>query len=250
MTEPVTLAQLSDVHLPEFPRFRPRDLNLKRLTGMANWLLRRRRAHRRSALDAVIADLAIARPDHVAVTGDLVNFGLVAEHRTAHAWLEMLGAPTRLSVIPGNHDIYTTGSEAGVACWRAYMTGDAGEASFPYVRRVGHVALIGLNSALPTPPFRAYGRLGDEQLARLGSLLASLGREGLVRVVMVHHPARPGDAKPRKALEDAGRLLEVLSRHGAELVMHGHNHRPMLAFVAGPQRPVPVVGVGSASQVR
>ena len=50
--------------------------------------------------------------------------------------------------------------------------------------------------------------------------------------VLIHHPPLPGQAKRFRGLEDAAGLEAVLSRHGAELVMHGHNHRNMLAWGA------------------
>jgi 3',5'-cyclic AMP phosphodiesterase CpdA len=118
---------------------------------------------------------------------------------------------------------------------------------FPFVRRCGRVALIGVNSAVPTRPFHAGGLVGDGQLARLGRMLAALGREGLMRVVLIHHPPLPGLAAPAKALADAGALAEILGEHGAELVLHGHNHRFMLNTQQGPAGGIPVVGVPSAS---
>ena len=36
--------------------------------------------------------------------------------------------------------------------------------AFPFVRMLGPVALIGINSAVPTPPLVASGRLGAAQL--------------------------------------------------------------------------------------
>ena len=72
-------------------------------TGVRN----RRDAYQREVLDRIVADLQAQAPDHIAVTGDLVNIGLPQEHINALAWLESLGAPQRVSVIPGNHDIYS-----------------------------------------------------------------------------------------------------------------------------------------------
>jgi 3',5'-cyclic AMP phosphodiesterase CpdA len=195
-----------------------------------------------------------AAPDHVVVTGDLVNVGLSSEHEAARLWLNSLGPPERVTAIPGNHDIYVKMALArGVGHWRAFMANDAPPGAtdrFPFVRRLGAVALIGLNSALPTPLFHAYGRLGHDQLARLGQMLGSLGSEGLVRVVLIHHPPLVGQAPRRAALQDADQLSEILRQHGAELVLHGHNHRAMRTFTPGPARPIPVVGVPSASMGR
>jgi len=39
----------------------------------------------------------------------------------------------------------------------------------------------------------------------------------------------------------------MIRRVGCEAILHGHNHRSEIARIAGPQGPVPVLGVTSAS---
>ena len=266
MTPHFTLAHLSDVHLGPLPRLPLRHCNVKRVLGFLNWHRNRKAAHLRSTLDLLVADLAAQSPDHIAVTGDLVNIGLPAEYAAAASWLGRLGSPERVTVVPGNHDIYThLRGDPGIERWRAYMLPDAAGAalvapwsgSFPFVRRFGRITLIGLNSAVPTPPFYAGGRLGAAQREQLADILAKLGIEGGLRVVLIHHPPLPGQALRQKALEDAGELAAILARHGAELVLHGHNHRSMYAeqpttgcddpLGNSPEGTVSVVGVPSAS---
>jgi 3',5'-cyclic AMP phosphodiesterase CpdA len=224
---------------------------MKRMLGMVNWYRRRSRQHLAATLSAIVADMQSEAPDHIVVTGDLVNLGLPLEHEAARHWLAALGPPSRVTAIPGNHDIYVDmASNLGVGRWQAFMSDDEPSASqepFPFVRRLGCVALIGLNSAVPTPLFHAYGRLGPGQLERLGHILARLGAQKLVRVVLIHHPPLPGQASVRSALQDAEDLALILARHGAELVLHGHNHRAMTVFAPGATRPIPVIGVPSAS---
>ena len=101
-----TLAHLSDPHIPPLPSARLRDLAGKRALGYLNWTRNRHKYHRRDVLDALVADLKAQRPDHIAVTGDLVNLALEAEFTPAAAWLESVGAPQQVTVIPGNHDAY------------------------------------------------------------------------------------------------------------------------------------------------
>jgi 3',5'-cyclic AMP phosphodiesterase CpdA len=245
----LTLAHLSDIHLPPARPYLG-HYHAKRLLGMLNWQ-RRRRRHLAATLATIVADMQATAPDHIAVTGDLVNVGLASEHAAARRWLDGLGPSNRVTAIPGNHDIYVRMQTArGIGHWQAFMADDQAlppKDPFPFVRRLGRVALIGLNSALPTPLFHAYGRLGNDQLERLSTVLARLGAEHLVRVVLIHHPPLVGQAKHRAALQDAAALTEVLRRQGAELVLHGHNHRAMIAFTPGPTRAIPVVGVPSAS---
>ena len=255
-----TLAHLSDVHLSPLPPVDLRHWNLKRLLGWLNWQHRRRHVYSRDVLDRLVDDLRAQAPDHIAVTGDLANLGLPVEHEAALAWLGTLGAPEQVTAIPGNHDIYSgIGADPGTGRWLAHMSASTATAdyaiaeamsaahAFPFVRRFGKLAIIALNSAVPTRPFYAIGRLGPEQLGRLGKILDRLGAEGMMRVVLIHHPPLPKLSKPRHDLEDAAALADVLARHGAELVLHGHEHREMLTWHPTANGRIPIVGVPSAS---
>jgi 3',5'-cyclic AMP phosphodiesterase CpdA len=49
---------------------------------------------------------------------------------------------------------------------------------------------------------------------------------------------------------DADALKRVIAEHGAELLLHGHDHRELLHWLPGPDgSSVPVVGVPSTSAV-
>jgi 3',5'-cyclic AMP phosphodiesterase CpdA len=241
------LAHLSDPHLP-LPRPRWGELMGKRATGYVNWRRRRVHIHRSEVLARIVADLLAQHPDHVAVAGDLVNIAAAGEFAPARRFLAALGPPRDVTLVPGNHDAYVRAAAAEPARhWGEYMRGDAGE-SFPFLRRRGPLALIGLSSAVPTAPFMATGRLGSEQLARLGDLLDAAQREKLFRVVLVHHPPRSRPGRRFKRLIDGGELCAALGRHGAELVLHGHDHEHALMRIDGPHGPIPVVGVPSASE--
>jgi 3',5'-cyclic AMP phosphodiesterase CpdA len=240
------LAHLSDPHLPPLPPLRAAHLLGKRALGFLNWKRKRGSIHRADVLEALVRDLKTQAFDHLAVTGDLVNLALEAEFSAARAWLERLGAPDKVTLVFGNHDIYVreTARHAEQA-WETYARGDARE-PFPFVRRRGGVALIGVCSALPTPLFMATGRVGAEQLAQLESLLMMTGREGLFRAVLIHHPPFSGLSIYQKRLIDAADLRAVLRRQGAELLIHGHHHVRSVQWLEGP-RPIPAVGVPSAS---
>ncbi len=240
-----TLAHLSDLHLAGRPR--PAELAGKRGLGFINWQRKRKYIHRPEVLEAITHDLKSEPHDHVAVSGDLVNFSLDDEYRRAAAWLATLGAPCDVSVVPGNHDAYVRGSAgAPAAFWADQMRGDDGLDRFPYLRRRGDVALIALSTALPTGPFMATGRLGRRQLARLADMLQQT--RGLFRIVLIHHPPRSPLRRYLRRLIDAAPLRAVLAAHGAELLLHGHDHRRAVVWLDGPQATkIPAVGVPSAS---
>lgn len=245
-------AHLSDPHLP-LPAVGAAQLASKRVTGYLSWTRKRRHLHVPRALAAVVADIKRLAPDHVALTGDIANISLPAEFAQAADWLRGFGPPDWITVVPGNHDLYVPvpWSET-LAQWGPYMAADgadppASNDDFPILRRRGPVAFVGLSTAVPMPTFIAAGRLGEGQIARAEALLARLGEEGACRVVLIHHPPQAGGAPWRKALRDASAFRATLGRVGAEMVLHGHNHRSEIARIDGPSGPIPVLGAASAS---
>ena len=94
------LAHISDIHLSPLPAVRLHELISKRITGYLNWKLNRRGVMQDGILDGLIADIKQRNPDHIAVTGDLVNLALSKEFETSLAWLESLGPPADVSGYP------------------------------------------------------------------------------------------------------------------------------------------------------
>jgi 3',5'-cyclic AMP phosphodiesterase CpdA len=244
-----TLAHLSDPHLPPLPSLRFSDLIGKRAFGYLNWTRNRHKFHRRDVLDALVSDMQAQTPDHIAVTGDLVNLALEAEFASSRAWLESVGAPDRVTVIPGNHDAYVRATQHRFAeAWKNYLAADDAPdrgLAFPAVRRRGPLALISVSSAVPTPPLMATGWLGCSQLDALERVLAGLSAEQAFRVLLIHHPLR-SDARAKR-LTDAPQLLALIKRHGVELVLHGHDHVHSTIWIDGPNGSIPAIGVPSAS---
>jgi 3',5'-cyclic AMP phosphodiesterase CpdA len=244
------LAHLSDPHLAPLPTPTPFELMGKRIGGFVNWQKRRRHFHRADVLERIVADLKSQAVDHIAVTGDLINLSLAAEFAPARAFLERLGLPRDVTVVPGNHDTYVWSKRRHPQRhWAEYMQGDASPADtptqFPFVRRRGPLALIGVTTAVPTLPFSATGRLGSAQLARLATLLDE--HAGKFRVVLIHHPPQTKLEWRSRRLTDGDAFIAVLRQHGAELVLHGHEHFDLVRWFDTPQGKVAAVGVPSAS---
>ena len=251
---PQCFAQLSDPHLSSLHHVRPQDLLNKRALGYLSWRRKRRFEHRREVLDALTRDLADTPIDQLLVTGDLTHIGLPQEFAEARAWLQSLGEPSHVALIPGNHDACVkAGWNDTFGLWRDYMASDddradsAAAVDFPSLRVRGQLAFIGLSTACPTPPLMATGTLGAAQLARLPALLETTAAAGLFRVVYLHHSPLPGHEKWRKRLTDAPEILALLQEHGAELVLHGHGHRAQYSEVSTRAGTLPVIAAPSAS---
>lgn len=235
----VCLAHMSDPHLPP-PAIAWSSFLNKRLLSRILWVSKRRHVLQPDVTSQLLENITNHKDlSALLISGDITNFGTREEYQQAADWLEAL--PLLPVVVPGNHDFMAPITyRNSLALWEKW----AGD-SFPFVRFFGKVAVIGLNSALPTLPFTAYGHIGRKQRQKLAQLLADLGKEGYCRVVMLHHPPRKGLLPYRKSLIDTPSFARILHTHGAELVLHGHSHNATLTTVEGTD--IPLLGISAAA---
>jgi len=265
------LAHCSDLHLLSHDGARWLELANKRWIGAMNLLSNRSRHYHVDAFDDMVADLNDQGVDHVLCTGDVTNLALRREFEFARAKFDGLArGPLDVTVIPGNHDAYVAeGVGLFAEMFGPFSTTDDGWAwtaddrdpsdheadliadvpRWPIVRLRGELALIGTSTSRQTPWFTAYGRVGAGQLARLSRVLRDPRLAGKVRLVAIHHPPAGVRAKSRiRGLRDHAAFAEVIAEAGADLIVHGHEHRDMTEELAGPDgATVPVRGVVSGT---
>jgi 3',5'-cyclic AMP phosphodiesterase CpdA len=121
-------------------------------------------------------------------------------------------------------------------------------AAFPFLRRRGEVTLVGLSTAVASPPTFATGKLGRRQTEALGGVLGGLAPDACC-VVLLHHPPVATMTDYRRRLVDADRFARALQRGRVDLVLCGHQHVFQLGALPtdGGARSTPVVGAPSAS---
>ncbi|HEY0190982.1 MAG TPA: metallophosphoesterase [Kofleriaceae bacterium] len=259
------LAHCSDLHLLSHDGARWLDLANKRWIGAMNLLSNRSRHYHVEAFDDMIADLNALGVEHVLCTGDVTNLALRQEFAFARGKFDQLAqGPTGVTVIPGNHDAYVTeGVGLFAELFAPFAAADDGWAwqpsdadpddpdddlHWPIVRVRGELALIGTSTSRQTPWFTAYGRVGHGQLARLERALLDPRLAGKVRVVAIHHPPAGARAESKiRGLRDHDAFARVIAEAGANLIVHGHEHRDMVEALPGPDGPVPVRGVASGT---
>jgi 3',5'-cyclic AMP phosphodiesterase CpdA len=254
----VRLAHFSDLHLLSLDGKRVLDFANKRWIGGMNLLTNRGRHYHTEAFDDMVADLNDQGVDHVLCTGDVTNLAFEQEFRFARERFDRLTlGPRGVTVLPGNHDAYVDEGRrhfgdvfgdyaAGDDDW-AWDDGDP--SPWPIVRVRGPLAIIGLSTSAETPWFTAYGRVGPLQLGRLERALADARLAGKVRVVAIHHPPTGKRARSIiRGLKDHEAFAAVIGKAGAELVVHGHEHRNLRGVIPGPDgREVEVLGIQSGT---
>ncbi len=190
-----------------------------------------------------------AKPDLVAISGDLTQRARRSEFEQARAFLDSLPAPH--IVVPGNHDIPLYNVYARFASplvrFRRYIAED-----FEPVYYDGELAVIGVNTARSLTI--QGGRVNATQVVRLREWLCEFGA-GVTKIVVTHHPFElaPGQSE-RLLLGKARSLMRRVADCGADLFLSGHLHLGFVGLSAVRYR-IPglsalIVQAGSATSSR
>lgn len=250
-----TIAHFSDTHVLSLKDARFEDFLNKRFTGAVNLVLNRGRHYRTEVFEAVLDAITECAPDHVVCTGDLVNLALQAEFDKVKELLAQHFEPAKLTIVPGNHDYYVKQAmELGhfEQTFAQYIPKTSNGKTYPFVRDLGDVVLVGLCSAIEQPVFFAGGRIGDEQLEEMSRLLSLPEYQDKFKIVLVHHPLLPDPERRMeftRQLADAESLIHtfwMLGDDAPQMVLNGHNHRYRRCVLPGTE----IVNVQAASASR
>lgn len=256
------IAHFSDLHLLSFEGVNLGRFLNKRLTGWAMLRFHRKSVHKPHAVRAVADEVKRAKIDHVAITGDLTNLALEPEFDLVRRFIEQdLGLhPDQVSVVPGNHDVYTRGSalkrrfEQYCADWIKSDLPEYGVehhgAIYPYVKLRGPVAVIGMSTAVPRGPLMAAGQFGSAQIDQLEKLLEHDEVRSRTKVILQHHPAhnlRNRVLAYLEGLHDSTHMVKRLAKLEHGLVLHGHSHIRVRRTIETEVGRIDVVGATSAS---
>lgn len=241
---------LTDPHLSS-PDFSWPDLITKRVLGYLLWKTSRCHEHLPEIINPLVKQ-ALADGQHMVITGDLTQVSRVEEFKQVRVWLESLGDPDKITIVPGNHDAYLDIPWATtMGLWEPWLRSEQNlnnEGSvFPSVHYRGPVAFIGLSTAVPSWPFRATGEISKQQIESLPRILSTAGSAGYFRVILMHHSPIRGNNSNSHRLINSSSIGKILNQEGAELILHGHDHRINLTEIETNQGVIPVLCSSSAS---
>jgi 3',5'-cyclic AMP phosphodiesterase CpdA len=258
------IAHFSDLHILALEGVSPIRFLNKRLTGWAMLRFHRKSVHKTHALRAVAEEVRRRDVDHVAITGDLSNLGLESEFGRVSEFLrdDLRMPPDRVSIIPGNHDVYTRGaarSRRFEEFFGEFLHSDLPDigvehhgARYPVVKLRGVAAIISLSSAVPRPPLVASGTFGDAQLDAFARVLAHPEVERRTKVILQHHPAHNVDrlfARHIEGLTDSRAMVAKLGHLERGLILHGHSHARVRREIDTKKGVIDVVCATSASLI-
>jgi 3',5'-cyclic AMP phosphodiesterase CpdA len=226
------LIHFTDPHLSSLDGLSFGGVKGKRKTGYLSWTRNRQSFHTRQTLDKLVTAIRAESPDQLILTGDLIQIGLEKEIREVGQWLDELAPAEQIFFVPGNHDVYAKDSWSALrAHWdfilpaKPQEQAESSVSSYPMVRDLGTVRLIGVSSACVTPPFSARGSVGETQLQEVERLLIESRQQRYLPCVAIHHPPLPGMSIWRKALKEAQAFKKLIELHQPALICCGHLHR-------------------------
>jgi 3',5'-cyclic AMP phosphodiesterase CpdA len=169
-------------------------------------------------VDALRQSLWQIKPDALAVSGDLVEHATIREFEQARDFLQSLPKPQ--IVVPGNHDLpfYNLWLRAieGLRNFRRYISDDP---TPTYVDE--HVAVIGFESAHHFPV--KGGKITEQQLESIVQRFAALP-DGLIRVLVTHHPFDLPAPATARSLIGHSRLAVRRLAPVVDVLLAGHIH--------------------------
>jgi len=247
----VRLGHISDLHLADRARYPRHGFTARDCDRHSPRIARK-----------LLAALRDEKVDHLLVTGDLTLSGEPTEFARAAELLAPWAREGKLTVLPGNHDVWTHDAAGTFRFLRTLGPDGKGMkklfAVYPVRVELGpEVVLLGLDTArYGDPPAESPGWAGSEQLAQTRELAREAVQAGKAVVLALHHhlvipPERvPSDAKlMRMPLYDADKVVRLCAEIQVAAVLHGHRHAAFRVVIPGPARPTPVICAGSGSRV-
>ncbi len=199
----------------------------------------------REAIEWAAAEIAVRRPDAVAITGDLTMRARNREFGAACEWIRSLDVPVTVGV--GNHDLpYFNLLERFFNPYRRF------EAIRGLVEReidLPGLAIVPLKTAVRAQPRFNWSK-GWVTDAALRECLVAIDAlpTGTRALVTVHHPLREVGTKGTALTRHGRKALTELARRPVLAVLSGHVHDPFDLVEQTESGPVRMIGAGTLSQ--
>lgn len=229
------IAHISDLHLLEDAIHERSGASWMRL----QWLTfgkPRSPATRRLRVRKLLDRALRAHADHLVITGDLTEDGTPGQFESlAHILAESGWSPSRVTLVPGNHDLYSH-PQAWTDALRGPLQRYAATSQEGAILPLPDACIVPLWTAFHQPFMRAAGAIEKKAIDALADWTALRSHEWHTVVLAQHHSPDPHVIGPLQWLDGLSgheALRGVLTRHDHVHVLHGHTH----AATSRPVRP-------------
>lgn len=224
------IAHLSDVHIldPLTRRSVNRYRFATKLVSLGRAIDPRMRARK---LARALRAAKSAGADHIVISGDLTELGDQTEFEQFAEVLEEVGVDEEeVTLVPGNHDAYTSASG-----WRKALEGPlrrfarTSAAEPGKVVERGPVALLPIDSTCFQSVVRAGGVFTADAARAVERRLVDPALRDKAIVLVLHHSPFVQHKTPVMqwidGLRGCAQVTDLLARHPRLQVLHGHLHR-------------------------
>jgi Icc protein len=224
------IAHLSDAHMLD-----PRPSRTR-----SGWSMRVRflsigrpldAAGRREKLRRSLETAQRVGAQHFVLSGDLTEIGAPGEYETLAEVLHDSGIdPERMTLVPGNHDMYSSAD-----AWRwalqgplaAFARTSAREPGPGKIVEIAGASLLPLDATFHQPVTRSAGWMPDEAIESIERHAADPALASKPLIVVQHHPPflrKTSALHWLDGLVGASRMMTMLERFRHLWVLHGHLH--------------------------
>jgi len=224
----IRFAHVGDLHYWSIS-YNPWEYRHKRLLGMGNLILRRRKKFRKELSPILFEKLADLSPEWVLFSGDFSTTSTTKEFETARASLTRLDESIagKIRLIPGNHDRYgisdhkTRKFEKHLGAWC-----EDGK-NWPWFQELGDgLWTVGIDATVWNR-MGSHGEIRKETCEALSTFLEQNNPAALL--ILCHFPAEdpPGVLKHDRGIQlrAAQPLLDLIGASSIPTYyLHGHHH--------------------------
>ena len=225
----IKIAQISDLHFSTLS-FKIKDLFSKRLIGMFNLLINRKKSYIDKYLYKLPSLFKSLDLDYVFISGDLTSTSLKKEFEKAKKFTSSFDKDLKFFIIPGNHDQYTKKAFQKDSFYNFFESKKISQKQNLRKDKIEVISLsdkwvsIGLDTTLATSLFSASGLFSQDLEKKLIETLDNIPKDK--NIILINHFPIIHLAPKRKQLKRRDVLLDIIKKYpNIKLYLHGHTHK-------------------------
>jgi predicted phosphodiesterase len=216
------IAHISDLHFSKI-HFHPSIFFSKRLLGMLNLLLNRRKKYKTDKLNELIPIFKDQKINYTFISGDITTTSDEKEFILGKEFVdEILKNDIKILIIPGNHDAYTKSSYKKKLFYNYFENENLKNDKLHSFDLDNNWHYIGLDCSISTFLLSSNGYFSKDLENKLNELLLSLPDKKII--IVNHFPANRITTFRKRLIRDT-HLKKLLKKHkNIKLYLYGHTH--------------------------